>query len=37
MHMRAQGSGPNGRKQTMIFDGAAQVMRMIDDEAKALS
>jgi hypothetical protein len=37
MHMRAEGSGPNGRKQTMIFDGTAQVMRMIDDEAKTYS
>ena len=37
LHMRAEGSGANGRKQTMIFDGTAQVMRMIDDEAKTYS
>jgi hypothetical protein len=36
-HMRAEGSGASGRKQTIIFDGAAQVMRMIDDEAKTYS
>jgi hypothetical protein len=32
--MRAESAGANGRKQTMIFDGTAQVMRTIDDEAK---
>jgi len=37
MHMRAEGSGASGRKQTIIFDGTAQVMRMIDDEAKTYS
>ena len=35
--MRAEVDMPNGRKQTMIFDGTAQVMRMIDDEAKTYS
>ncbi len=37
MHMRAEGSGASGRKQTMVFDGTAQVLRMIDDEAKTYS
>ena len=32
--MRAETAGASGHKQTLIFDGAAQVMRMIDDEAK---
>jgi hypothetical protein len=35
--MRAEGGGANGRRQTMIFDGTAQVLRMIDDEAKTYS
>jgi hypothetical protein len=36
--MRAEGGGgANGRRQTMIFDGTAQVMRTIDDEAKTYS
>ena len=32
--MRAETAGPNGRKVTMVFDGTAQVMRTIDDDAK---
>lgn len=32
--MRAEIAAANGRKQTMVFDGTAQVMRTIDDEAK---
>ena len=36
-HMRAEMTGANGRKQAMVFDGAAQVMRTIDDEAKTYS
>jgi hypothetical protein len=32
--MRAESAGPTGRKQTMIFDGSAQVMRTVDDDAK---
>ena len=34
--MRAE-TAANGRRQTMIFDGTAQVMRTIDDEAKTYS
>jgi len=32
--MRAETIGQNGRKQVVIFDGNAQVMRIVDDEAK---
>jgi hypothetical protein len=32
--MRAESDAPGGRRMTMIFDGAAQVMRTIDDQAK---
>lgn len=32
--MRAETIGQSGRKQVVIFDGAAQVMRILDDEAK---
>jgi hypothetical protein len=35
--MRAEGTSANGRRQTFIFDGTAQVMRTIDDEAKTYS
>jgi hypothetical protein len=35
--MRAEMNGPTGRTQTVIFDGDAQVMRMIDDAAKTYS
>src|SRR6185436_2272288 len=35
--MRAEMAGANGRRQTMIFDGTAQVMRSVDDEAKTYS
>jgi len=35
--MRTEMTGPNGRKNIMIFDGAAQVMRMIDEGAKTYS
>ena len=35
--MRAETGGANGRKQTIIFDGTAQVMRMIDEQAKTYS
>lgn len=32
--MRAETIGQNGRKQVVIFDGTAQVLRILDDEAK---
>jgi hypothetical protein len=32
--MRSETAGPTGRKMTLVFDGAAQVMRTIDDDAK---
>ena len=32
--MRAEMAGADGRRQTMIFDGAEQVMRTVDDAAK---
>jgi len=32
--MRAEMTGPTGRTQIVVFDGAAQVMRMIDGENK---
>src|SRR5581483_4404301 len=32
--MRAETLGQNGRKQVVIFDGNAQVMRIVDDDAK---
>ena len=32
--MRAETADPNGRRQAMVFDGSAQVMRTIDDQAK---
>lgn len=32
--MRSEIASSAGRKQTIVFDGAAQVMRMIDDDAK---
>jgi uncharacterized protein DUF4412 len=32
--MRSEIVSSNGRKQTVVFDGAAQVLRMIDDAAK---
>jgi len=32
--MRAEAAGPNGGKQVVVFDGTAQVMRMIDIEKK---
>lgn len=35
--MRTEVTGPTGRKQIMIFDGAAQVMRMVDEGAKTYS
>jgi hypothetical protein len=35
--MRTETVGPNGRKQIMIFDGNAQVMRIIDEGAKTYS
>ena len=35
--MRTEMTGPNGRKQIMIFDAGAQVMRMIDEGAKTYS
>src|SRR5437867_13261771 len=35
--MRTEVTAPNGRKQIMIFDGSAQVMRMIDEGAKTYS
>ena len=36
-HMRAEMAGPTGAKQVVVFDGAAQVMRMIDVEKKSYS
>src|SRR5437868_5641962 len=33
--MRAETDAPGGRKMTMIFDGTAQVMRTVDDDAKS--
>ena len=36
-HMRAEVAGPNGAKQFVVFDGAAQVMRMIDVDKKSYS
>jgi uncharacterized protein DUF4412 len=33
--MRSEIVSSNGRKQTVVFDGAAQVLRMIDDGAKS--
>jgi hypothetical protein len=35
--MRSETVGANGRKQTLIFDGTAQVLRVVDDEAKTYS
>lgn len=35
--MRAEVAGQSGRRQTIVFDGDAQVMRMIDDDAKTYS
>lgn len=35
--MRTEVTGPNGRKNIMVFDGSAQVMRMIDEGAKTYS
>jgi hypothetical protein len=35
--MRTEMTGPTGRKNIMIFDGGAQVMRMIDEGAKTYS
>src|SRR5215212_8604648 len=35
--MRAEVAGAAGRKQTIVFDGTAQIMRMIDDDAKTYS
>jgi hypothetical protein len=35
--MRAESDDARGRKTTMIFDGTAQVLRTIDDEAKTYS
>lgn len=35
--MRTEITGPNGRKNIMIFDGGAQVMRVIDEGAKTYS
>ena len=32
--MRAESAGPNGSKQVVVFDGGAQVMRMIDADKK---
>jgi hypothetical protein len=32
--MRAESDAGGGRKMKMVFDGTAQVMRAIDDEAK---
>jgi len=36
-HMRAEALGPTGRNETFIFDGANQVMYMIDDAKKTYS
>ena len=35
--MRTEVTGPTGRRNIMIFDGGAQVMRMIDEGAKTYS
>ena len=35
--MRSEITTPTGRKQVVLFDGAAQVLRIIDDEAKTYS
>jgi hypothetical protein len=35
--MRTEVTGPNGRKNIMVFDGSAQVMRMIDEGGKTYS
>ena len=35
--MRAEAAGPNGAKNVVVFDGAAQVMRIIDMEKKSYS
>ncbi len=35
--MRTEVTGPNGRRNIMVFDGGAQVMRMIDEEKKEYS
>ena len=35
--MRTEVTGPDGRKQILIFDGGAQVMRMIDEGGKTYS
>jgi hypothetical protein len=35
--MRAETGGPGGRKQVVVFDGTAQVLRIIDDGAKSYS
>ncbi len=32
--MRAESDAADGRKTTMVFDGTAQVLRTIDDDAK---
>lgn len=36
-HMRAAMASASGRRQAVVFDAAAQVLRMIDDEAKTYS
>jgi hypothetical protein len=35
--MRSEITTPTGRKQIVLFDGAAQVLRIIDEEAKTYS
>jgi hypothetical protein len=35
--MRTEMTGPNGRKNIVVFDGGEQVMRMIDEAAKTYS
>jgi hypothetical protein len=35
--MRAEMTGPNGRKNIVIYDGGAQVMRIIDESGKTYS
>jgi hypothetical protein len=35
--MRSEIAGQNGRRQTIIFDAGAQVLRIIDDQAKTYS
>jgi hypothetical protein len=35
--MRTEVTGPNGRKNIVIYDGGAQVMRIIDEGAKTYS